>query len=439
MKKSVKRVLALLLALLMTLGLSTAASAAAPPKKPPQLSSSAAALDQAAPNWTLSITTQPTNTSFEMHMEEPNLSGMVVSVSGGIFTAPTSIAYDTVAGDTAQAQDKILWEFWVGYPDIGWVVGNNTAVLYVWAYQCTDFHVVTTDSGKDYGYFDQELVFEGQTAITVVATPFDLGGAARTLTPDIPSTVTLDDGYYVDVFKFTAPSDGFYSFTSDGGQYGGTFYSQDGDVLMRDTIDPWAELYDADGYFLAWDDDRGGNWNFAIFRQLKQGEVVFLVVGGYAQPQANVTITATRVAATQPVLQLKSNDITVNFHELISLETLLEGTGLEPEDVWIDYDYEYIDYSWWDGGLYGVKHGVSSVTITAPDGSAAQVKITIKYSAAQWLSVILLGGWAWMPFTSVGPFNLLNEIKLLLDYGILNGLLDLFFDWRYGLFYRLLG
>lgn len=440
MKKSVKQALAILLAALMTLGLSTVAAAApAKPARPPKLYDSAAAPDQAPANWTLSITTQPTNTSFEMHIEEPNLSGMVVSVSGGIFTTPASVAYNAVAGDTVQAQDKILWNFYVEPADGRWAVGSNAATLYVWAWQCTDFHVVTTDGGKDYGYFDQELVFDGSTAITVVATPFDLGGAARPLALT-PETVTLDDGYNVDIFKFTAPQDGFYSFKSAGGQIGGTYYSLDGSVLERDTIDPWAELYDANGYYLAWDDDRGGNYNFAIFQQLKQGEAVYLVVGGYAWPQqADITVTASYIGVKQPVLQLKSNDITAIFHEIISLEALLEGTGLKPEDVWIDYDYEYIDYSWWDGGLYGVKRGVSTITITAPDGSAAQVKITIKYSTAQWLSVILLGGWAWMPFTSVGPFNLFNEIKLLLSNGILNSLTDLFFHWRYGLFYRFLG
>ena len=436
MSKAVKRILAIFLAALLTLALSTAAAAA--PAKPMKRLEGAPVLEQAAPNWTMSITTQPTDTSFVMHVGEPNLAGMVISVSGGIFTTPASIAYNTVWDDDVQKQDKILWDFYVWPNEDRWVVGNNAATLSVYAWKCTEFHPLFTENEIEYGYFDTEHVFYADAPITVVATPFDLGGITKPLGSAPVIMPFIADYYNNEVFEFIAPSDGYYSFKSTGGQYGGTFYSVDGDVIEQDYVDPWAELYDKDGYFLAWDDDRGGNYNFAIYQQLKAGDKVYLVVGGWASENKNVTITAARVGDKQPVLALKSNDITLTFHEVLSFDDLLKDTGLKAGDVFLDYDWEYINGGWWFDGLYGVKRGTTALTIEAPDGSAAKVNVTIKYSAMQWLCVILLGGWAWMPFTGVGPFNLWGEIKNLFDYGIINSLFDLFFHWRYGLFVRLI-
>ncbi|MCL2301055.1 MAG: hypothetical protein FWC27_13010 [Firmicutes bacterium] len=441
MKKSLKRGLAAFLAALMVLGLGTAASAApakksAGPPRPYESASSAA--EQAAANGTVSITAwKPEDNKFMMHLGELFLTGLEVSVSGGIFTAPAAVKYNDVGGDVTQKQDKILWDFWVESPDAGWAAGENTAALWVRAYKCTVFHPVTEDGGTQYGYFEQELVFEASTPIKVIVLPFDLGAAATVLgLAPATGTVRLSDGYDAETFKFTAPQDGYYSFKSAGGQYGGTFYSKDGAVLERGYVDPWAELYDKDGYYLAGDDDRGGDWNFAVYQQLKAGDVVYLLVGGYAWPDdTDITVTITRMGAAQPALALKSNDITVNFHESIGLDALLEGTGYGLNDLRVDYDWDYIDY-WWSEGMFALKRGVTTLTLDAPDGSAAQVKVTIRYSAMQWLCAVLLGGWAWLPFTSYGPFNLAKEIKLLFDYGLLASLRELFFHWRYGLLYR---
>ena len=435
MSKSVKRILAIFLAALMVLTLSTAAAAA--PARPVKQFDGAPALLQASPEGTMSITTQPTNTSFIMHMEEPNLAGMVISVNGGIFTTPTSIVYNTVGNDDIQALNKVLWDFYVS-PNDRWVVGNNAATLYAYAWECTEFVPLFTEGGTEYGYFETELVFRANTPITVVATPFDLGGITRPLALAPPAIMTLvADVYNSEVFEFTAPSDGYYSFKSTGGQYGGTFYSVDGDVIEQEYVDPWAELYDKDGYFLNWDDDRGGNNNFTLYQQLKSGDKVYLVVGGWASETKNITITAARVADTQPVLELESNDLTLIFHEYIDLEALLEGTGLKPRDVSVRCDWEYID-GWWYYGYYGIKRGTTTLTIEAPDGSAATVNVTIKYSAMQWLCVVLLGGWAWMPLTSIGPFSLFREIGYLFQRGLIRGLIDLYFFWRYEGFSRLL-
>ena len=435
MNKAVKRTLAILLAALMVLGVSTAAAAAPPPKQYESAAAPAAA-QQAAPNWTMSITTQPTDTSFTMHMEDPNLAGMVISVSGGIFATPTSIVYNTVGNDEVQEQDKILWDFYVSPNADRWVVGSNAATLHVWANQCTDFNPLFTEGGIEYGYFDMELVFHGSVAITVVATQFDPGGIIRPLALT-PVVMAFDrDVYNFEVFEFTAPQDGYYKFFSEGGRYGQILYSEAGDVLERKPVDPRAYLFDKNYDYLGDDDDSEGNYNFRIFQQLKANDVVYLDAFSYGNAPCSYTVKVIRAGAERPKLNLKKTEIKAVFHEYIDLEVLLEGTGLELWDVQINYDWEYFDF-WWYYNPFGIKRGTGSITIEGPDGAIGTVKVKIDYSVAQWLCVIFLGGWAWLKYTGPGPFNLGNELGNLWDYGVFNSLRGLFKDWVYALYRKL--
>jgi hypothetical protein len=75
-----------------------------------------------------------------------------------------------------------------------------------------------------------------------------------------------------------------------------------------------------------------------------------------------------------------------------------------------------------------VKLGITTIAVTAPDGSAAAVKVTVEYSFTQWLCLVFLAGWAWMSYTSAGPFDLGREIIRLREFGIGDGLMTLFMD-----------
>jgi len=432
MKKALKRSLAIVLAILMILGSGIAASAA--PMKPQALREDAAFAPAAVnPAGSLAITKQPTDSSFRMYYEEPDLSGMEVSVLGGIFTAPTTIVYDDVANDYKVGPNKILWDIWVNPADwrYGWKEGSNATILFVYAYQCTDFHVEKIVGGVEYGYYDKELVFYAQAPITVIATSSQNDmSSAKVLTLDVPETVTVK-AYNSVWLKFTATQDGYYRFRSDGGSYGETLYSREGEILEIPSLDPYAELYDADGDWLDYDDDGGGNLNFRLFRQMSQGETVYLRAALYHEERsASYTVTVSRVGSEQPTLQLKSYEITNYYRDVIDIDALLEGTGFDYYDVYLFYDYEQFRDDC--NGFFSMQTGVGYITILAPDGSMAEVKVTVKYSTAQWLCIIFLGGFVWMKFTRPGvPFNLWDNIyDFLFVYGVRNGLFELFvYEW----------
>jgi len=428
MRKITKRTLALLLAVSMILGVSTAAAAAAPGKTRQPSESAAAPVPQDIAACALEITSKPTDTTFVIYEERPDLSGLVFKASGGALDGTVTVDYDAVADDWSPAQDKLLWDIWLDWYSL--VEGENEMYLCVRAYKCTQFHPVKTVDEVEYGYFERELVFRAETAITMTATPNPDRPGYRVLTLDVPETVTLSerdyDGWsewYGNArFKFTAPSDGFYAFRSDGGEIGGTLYSKDGDVLEARNVDPWGELYCGDDYWI-YDDDGGGDYNFLIYRQMKQGETVTLYTGCWANEEASYTVKVTRQGDNQPVLQLKSNAVRVDFRDFIDINALLEGTGYTCWDVQIRYDYEYV--RWWDyydGLLWAIKNGESDITITAPDGAMATVKVTIDFSAAQWLCWLFLGGYFWLGYTNAGPFNLADQLRLLFDFGVGNSL-----------------
>ena len=435
MNKAIKRTLAALLAVLMLLGAGTAASAA--PMKSPRMSGSAATgapLDD--PAGTLAIKTQPKNTTFQLYEESPSLAGMVVTVQGGEFSTAKDIAYNAVA-DLTPAKDRILWYFDLEPADweTGWLEGENDAVLYAYAYKCTQFNQVEKVGGVWYGYFDQECVFYGSTAIKLTATAPE-GSGEKVLTLNKPVSVTINSEGAYSWLKFTAPQDGFYKFFSKGGQIGQTLYSEAGAVLERKTIDPRAELYDEDFNWLGYDDDRGGDYNFAIFQQLKANDVVYLAVYGYADKKSTVTVTATRAGDKRPELKLKNTSIKAVYHGYIDVEALLEGTGLSIDDVQLEYDYEYFS-SWWWYNPFAAKRGTGTIVIEGPNGEIGTVKVKIGYSFTQWLCVLFLGGWAWMPYTGPGPFDLGRELQNLFEYGVWDSLRVLVKDWVYELYSKI--
>ncbi|MDR2686413.1 MAG: hypothetical protein LBB75_01570 [Oscillospiraceae bacterium] len=434
MNKATKRILAALLAALMVLGVSTAAAAA--PSKSPRRSGGASTGTTAAapadPAGTLAIKTQPSSTSFKLYEESPDLAGLVVTAQGGGLAAATDVSYDAVF-NLNPAKGRILWSFYVEPADSEswWVEGENDAVLYVYGYQCTEFHRVEKVGGVWYGTFDEEIVFYGNTGIKVTAT-VSQSSRERTLTLDKPEKVNYD-GWNPSLFKFTAPRDGYYKFFSEGGKFGGTLYSEAGDEYEKKSVDPWAYLLGEDYDWLGDDDDSGGDLNFAMYRQMKANEVVYMYAGGYSEDPISYTVSVTRLGDKCPALPLKKTEIKAVFHEYIDIDALLDG-GLTIEDVRCSYDWEYFD-SWWYNVPYGIKRGTTNITIQGPNGEVGTVKVKIDYSFEQWMCAIFLGGWAWLKYTGIGPFNLADEIRNLFDYGVVDSLRVLVRDWIEDLYY----
>ncbi len=422
MKKTLKRFLASFLSVLMVIGLATAASAA--PAKAPQ--ADLAAKVTVATTDTVTITKQPDNLTFNPINETLDLSGLEIKISGESLSEQT-LVYDSL--DNKVAPDKVIWSLYVDSKrsDGWWVKGTNSALLTVYGYQCKQFHVEKVVNGVEYGYYDQELVFFAQANISVIAVfsndePVDPVTLTLNTAADVTIPAQENETHYA-WFKFTAPADGNYSFKSTGGQIGETLIDRFGNELTNQYIDPYATLYTGDVEFIEADDDNDKNYNFGIFTALKKDQTVYLKVGAYGEESTSFKVI---VGTYTPVIQIKIKEITVDFHEVIDTDALLESLGLSPSDHYITWDsYFYHDYN----GLYGDRRGTGTLSIMNYDGGSAELKVHIKYTAPQWFAAICLGGWAWLKYTNTGPFNLMDNVNKLLDYGIGNSLYVLLRDW----------
>jgi len=431
MKKTTKRLLAILLAIPLILCMGTAAMAA-------EVGDSVTIVKQ--PKGTFNVNWDPWDTV---------LSGMVVRVSGKALAVPTEIAYDTVNSAKyreSQKLGKIDWYFdlnpdWEAQED-WWAGGPNKAILMVTGYKYTKFKAQYTDpkTGKEYGTFEQEEVFYAETKLTVTGlagSPINAKSAAA-LSLGKKANVSLASDTAFKLFSFTAPADGWYSFKSNGAHYEDRLYTRQGEAIDAPGCDPIANLFGRDGEWLDSGDDWIDSYNFMLTREMQKGEKVYLRAGILTGKGGSYTVT---VNTYDPDLKLTSYEVNVNYHDTFDAAALLEGSGWSVEDVYITPD-GHVDWYWGDGQMYGCQRGSGWLEIQAPDGSSAMVRVKVTYSPAQWASVIFLGGWAWMKYTQVGPFDLKRDLRSLLFEG---GLRDVLYSkmaewdmpyWTYSWIYR---
>jgi len=388
MKKTFKRTLSLFLATLIAFGAGTAAGAA-PTSKQTQMAPAEARARavtqslQSQDTATLTIDTPPANTGFVLEQRRPNDTGLVVTLTDGDFTM--QIRYGDLYADGEN--------FWshaacgVGaytyngateeYED---VTSPGTYDLVIWAQY--------EDSDGNYYYAETSCPY---TVTSVLADSVDNAAA---LTLDSSITVMLTEEQSFAVYKITPVVTGTYSFTS----------SDNGDS------DPIGYLYDSSLRIIASDDDSGGNLNFDIVASLAAGETYYILActwGGNISGTITYKLTAAR---TKP-LNLPAA-YRMNYHETLA-DTLLKDCGWPVHSLYFEFDSDFIQPEWETGALMAVKRGTTTIVVTAPDGSSATVNLTVGYSIEQWLCVIFLAGWYWMPFTSTGPLDLRRELERL--------------------------
>ena len=438
MKKTWKSVLAVILAAIMTLGVSTAAAAAAPRQSmaPPLRGTGAPGIQDVGDS--LEIVTQPMGTFDTAYGPwDTDLSGMVIKVGGAAFDPPVTVAYDEVTQDSyreAVYDGKINWYFSVE-PDWelsdDWnAVGPNPAVLYVWATKYTNFQVQYTDpdTGKEYGVFSETEVFFATAKITV--TGVNSGGgldvsSAVELKPGVPGGVSIPvpgEGEEPEsvLFKFTPETGGYYRFTSSGGKYAQHLYTIDGEHLYLPGVYPWGTLYDEHGRWMEYA-GFGNAWpDFSIGAWLEKGKAYYLETSCWEG--GSYTVSVSPFEARLQALEF----IDVAYHDYVDLNTLLAGTTWDRDDLRFYYDGATLGQNW--RGFYGIDNGTGIMWIYAPDGASAETRIRVRYSLAQWLCVLFLGGGYWMKWTELGPFSLQREIQNMLGYGIGYSIFDVLSD-----------
>ncbi|MDR2524828.1 MAG: hypothetical protein LBC83_01325 [Oscillospiraceae bacterium] len=425
MKKAGKRILAILLATLLLLGGMSVAAGAAQAAKPDRYL-------EAASGDTITVLQEPEE--FPWY----GLSGLELSVSGAGIETQT-IQYDT------------LWEQAAGLGDIRWTIdivswdcteAGTFAILSVLGMRNLEFVPVKTVDGVEYGYFEQERVFYATTALEEDDAYWQKPEDAPQLTLNIPATAnftTEEDAGEGLWFEFTAPEDGLYVFTSDGGRGNdGGLVDVDGNLLPM--IDPVAELWlyysDAEwGYedffpFVS-DDDSAGDYNFAVHAILAEGETVYLRAALLSGTPGSYTVTVRRYEEISVKAKGK-----LAFHGIAPLSDMLPASFDMSTVAFIDSWFPVsVSPDWYgaeDYGVFGDYRGEGVITVYTTDYTYFELPVKVEYSAAQWAAVILLGGWAWMPGTYYGPFDFGREIAHLFEYGVGNALFDLLYhDWDF--------
>lgn len=239
----------------------------------------------------------------------------------------------------------------------------------------------------DYRYYS-----ETAPLVTVEICVYKGYSPPRTLALNKAETVSYEDCY----FRFTPEEEGWYTFKSFGSE--GT----DPVVWVSDWYDDWywsnddaqLVLYDESSYYCR---QIGSVYkstlDFSLSMYMYEGQEYYIECrnwneGGGGEYQVIATKTQDRTA------QLDLQNVTLNVRERKSIESLFKTIP--------DCDILFLEVKGGaasiDGAITGMRRGESEVIFRSIAGEKlGTAKITVKYSLIQWLQVIFLGGWLWLP------------------------------------------
>jgi len=447
MKHTLKKSLAVFLAMLMLLGAMATGAAAA---ENPQGGHNAAWWDDPiAEGCTMTVSSPGAaeaslywfeGSSKEFYVDQWNLSGLVIEVSGGKLPSAQTVVYNDAASGKLQS-DKISWNIFVTRPDGAWAIGENKAFLHADAVRYSDFRMLETIGGVEFGVYDtEEAVFcceipftiKGVEDIAESAPDFQsaeellLGGPKQV---SIPRPVVIAGGYAREterkLFKFTPDASGSYCFSSKGAHDSMDLYTEDGsNVHYFQGIYPWGALYGEDGSRLAYNDGNRGSedhpYNFGIYYALEAGKTYYLQTSAHSGGDYTVQVDAYDAAAKKLIALQK--EVTIKYGEYISMADLLVGTTW---DIWqlevaynsktvLDYDTEWMEKTGrYTLGFTGYKPGAETLAITAPDGEEVQIKVTVKHTFWSWIKYYLLGDWIFTAVLGRMPEGIWERLRIV--------------------------
>jgi len=471
MKQQFRKSLAFFLALLMFLG-GTAASASATPGDSINLNlprRSVNLASQRSEQFSITVVTPPTDNTVVFDDQGdgwwswgwPNYSGMVLEVSGGAFDEPVLVCYDEDIqwADRHPAEGRIIWDI-EAFQLHSWREGENFVEIEMWAYRYTDFVPVTVVDGVEFGYFETEHLGWGWTSHIIIGVDnsegpggpaFDpVGAIPLPLNTPTASTVQSEDfNWNYELFRFEVTEENWYTFYSAGGHRTDTLFSQCGEeLLLRNGFYLRAQLIDEHGNLLNWH-NIGSDWaNFRMQSYLGAG-VYYLRVGFVGTGEYIVTVREEEGGGGWggDTIELLNNRITVDRRAAINWDVIMPL--IPPEVVnnawgmWVMSvdgnvirwgSYNVGGFRWHGAYAANLGSGWVDIEIEFHDGQhwnygIARVYVNVRYSFAQWLMVIFLGGWIWMPYAIPGPFNLWANLYGLSYIGLGAALGQLFWDW----------
>ena len=123
-----------------------------------------------------------------------------------------------------------------------------------------------------------------------------------------------------------------------------------------------------------------------------------IAIEEYNDPLKNAAI---HFNSGKPVVQSVSvSDITVNYKDSVALKpTVTADDGVKTTAEFDSSDPNVVKLDKKNGEVTGLKRGSSTVTVTVTDAAGNTVTdsctVTVKYTALQWVIIILLFGWIW--------------------------------------------
>lgn len=415
MKKPLTKALATLLATLLLLGAGAVSAGAAPGETPaprPALRAVSGELQAAGKAASLEIVT-PGKAQANLYnygsgyyeLDTWDLDGLVLKASGGGLAKPQTIDCDDVyAQDRYKPKvGKIVWDVWVNLnwreQSEGWLVGENQAIVCAQAWQYTAFVPTKVIDGVQYGYFESEHVFYGETPIVITGVcsqdPLEIDKEAATaLSLGVEADVSIaawdweteDQSYQW--FKFTPAESGLYVFKSNGGRYSENLWTEDGEEQYFPGISPYATLFDENGCYMTYDYGSAGNRNFLMRATLEAGKTYYLRATTYNSEGGAYTVVVKNEAPKS--LAAKANEITIKNGEYIDMADLVEVTGWELEELYVScegyslvHEEEYDEYyGWYVKGFTAYSPGTETLYISAPNGAQVKITVTVKFSVA---------------------------------------------------------
>ena len=445
MKYTLKKSLAVLLAALMLLGTMAVGAAAAEKPGSTQSGHSAAWADNPiAEGCTMTISSPGTAEADlywydakKLYVSQWNLSGLVIDVSGGKLPSAQTVAYDAVS--TGQLQSgNISWDIFVTWPEEGWVFGENKVLLHADAMRYSDFRVIETIGGVEFGVYDtQEVVFCCEIPFTVTGVEDitesapDFQSAEELLLGEpkpvsIPRLMGYARGTERKLFRFTPDASGSYCFRSKGAHDSMELYTEDGrSAHYSPGVDPWGVLFGEDGSRLAYNEDNRGSddhrFNFGIYYALEAGKTYYLQTS--ARYGGDYTVQADTYDANEKKLAAPQKEVTIQYGGYISMEDLLAGTTWDIRQLEVkqhgksvlEHDTEWEETTGrYTRGFTGYKPGTETLVITAPDGEEVEIKVTVKHTFWSWIKYYLLGDWIYILIAGEMPGSIWHKPGLAL-------------------------
>ena len=134
----------------------------------------------------------------------------------------------------------------------------------------------------------------------------------------------------------------------------------------------------------------------SAFKECSADLTIRGIPGSYAEIYANENHI--RFAAAKCVVSI--DDVTINYKDKTTLKPQINiGKASEYMFRYSSSNPDVVSVDEKTGEVYGAKRGTATITCTVTDAAGNSVsdtcKVTVKYTALQWIIKILLFGWIW--------------------------------------------